>query len=185
VTAPGSGAARRWLTAYLLARALAATVLGILLLVRPDDTVHTLARITGTLLAVIGVVDLAASLLRAALAPVRFIVLARGVVTLGAGILLLVVTDATVSVIAIVLGMQLVVGGGVSMVVSYRLRERVGGWPAIAVRGLVGAGIGVVALVWTDRSVATLAVLFGVQWLLSGMVSTAVAVRLAMRPTPV
>ena len=182
VTAPGTSATRRWLAVYLLARALAATVLGMLLLMRPDDTVHTLARVTGILLAVIGAVDLAASLVRVALAPVRLIVLARGVMTLGAGLLLLVLTDATVTVIAIVLGMQLVVGGGVSVVLSYRLRGRVDGWPAIAARGLVGVGIGVVALVWSDRSVATLAVLFGVQWLLSGVVSTAVAVRLAMQP---
>ena len=176
---PASRSEQWWLTLYLLARALAATVLGILLLVRPDDTVRTLARLGGILLLVIGGVDLAASLVRAAFAPVRMLIFARGVLTLGAGGILLALTDATVTVIAIVLGMQLVVGGGVSMLLSVRLRAQVVDWRAIAVRGLIGAVVGIVALAWPDRSVATLSVLFGVQWLLSGVVSTGVAVRVA------
>ena len=170
---------RWWLTLYLLARALAATVLGILLLIRPDDTVRTLARVSGILLLVIGAIDLAASLVRIALAPIRILVLARGALTVGAGIVLLALTDATVTVIAIVLGMQLVVGGGVSLLLSVRLRSRVAGWRVLAVRGLVTVGIGLVVLVLPDKAVATLAVLFGVQWILSGISSTTVAMRLA------
>jgi uncharacterized membrane protein HdeD (DUF308 family) len=181
VTGDEPRVSRWWLTVYLLARALAATVLGILLLVRPDDTVVTLARITGILLLVIGGVDLTASLVRAAMAPIRVAVLLRGALTVGVGVVLLALTDATVTVVAIVLGMQLVVGGGVSMVLAYRLRSRVADWRAIALRGLLTLAVGTLALVWPSKSVATLAVLFGVQWILSGIVSTAVAVRMATR----
>ena len=182
VTANRSAATQRWLILYLLGRALAATVLGILLLVRPDDTVRTLAQISGILLLILGTIDMAASMVQVALSAVRLLVLSRGVLTFGAAVLLLALTDTTVTVIAIILGMQLVVSGGVSLLLSIRLRPRVAGWVAIALRGLVTLAIGVVALAWPERSVATLAVLFGVEWILSGLVSTTAAVRAASHP---
>ena len=82
-----------------------------------------------------------------AVSSLRLLLLLRGAVTVGIGAILLALTDVTVTVIAILIGMQLVVGGGVSILVSVRLRGRVRAWRAVAVRGLITLAIGVVALV--------------------------------------
>lgn len=182
VTEHNSGPMRRWLAIYLGLRAVVITVLGILLLIRPDDTVRTLARVAGAVLLVLGTIDIGASLTRGALSSIRGLIVFRGALTVGVGGLLLAITDATVTVLALLLGMQLVVGGGVSLLVSVRLRRRVAAWQWVAVRGVLTLGVGVAALFWPGLTVASLAILVGVQWILGGIVSTAVAVAVAARP---
>jgi uncharacterized membrane protein HdeD (DUF308 family) len=174
-------AERRWLALYLLLRAVAITVLGILLLLRPNDTLRSLARIAGSLLVLIGSIDLVVPVARGAISSVRGLIVLRGALTVGVGAMLLGLTDATISVIVTLLGMQLVVGGGVSLLLAMRLKGRVAS-AGLVVRGTLALGTGIAALVWPAPTVATVVMLYGLQWILSGLVSSVVAVDLAARP---
>jgi uncharacterized membrane protein HdeD (DUF308 family) len=158
------------------------TGLGVLLLIMPHDTVRAMARLGGVALLVLGAVDLVAPVVRGALASIRSIIVIRGILTVSVGVALLATTDATVKVLAILLGMQLVVGGGVSLLVAVRLRRRFSGWQGVAARGLIQLAVGFVVLLVPGLSVEALAVLFGVQWVVGGVVSTAAAVAVASRP---
>lgn len=173
---------RRWLTGYLLVRAVVFTVLGLLLVIRPGETVRTLARFTGGVLVVLGAIDLVAAAVRGPGRSVRELVALRGLVTVGLGTVALLLTDATITVLAIVIGMQLVVGGGVSLLLGVWSRAETRAWRGMALRGALAAAVGVGAIFWPDKSVTALGIVLGVQWLLSGVVSTAVAVAIASRP---
>lgn len=173
---------RRWLAGYLLVRAVVFTVLGLLLVIRPGETVRALARVTGGVLVLLGMIDLVAAATPGPGRAVRELVALRGVVTAGLGVVALLLTDATITVLAIVIGMQLVVGGGVSLLLGVWTRGEGRAWRGIAVRGAVAAAVGVGAIFWPDKSVVALGVVLGIQWLLSGIVSTTVAVTLASRP---
>lgn len=173
---------RRWLIAYLLVRAVVVTVIGLLLLLRPGDTVRTLAQALGWVLLVLGSVDVIAAATGGAPATVRWLVLGRGAVTIGIGAAVALLTDATITVVAILAGMQLVVGGGVSVLLGTIVREegRPVVWGVLA-RGVVTALVGAALIAWPEKSVVAVAVVLGIQWLVSGFVSTAVAVALGTR----
>jgi uncharacterized membrane protein HdeD (DUF308 family) len=174
---------RTWLVGYLLVRAVVVTVIGLLLVLRPTDTAHAVARIAGGLLLAIGVIDLVAPILRGSTRRLRFPLVIRGLVAIAIAFAVLLMTDATITVVSIILGIQLVVGGGVSLMVSVRLRDRVKGWVGFAIRGAVSVAAGAVAIGWPGITVTALAAVLGVQWLLSGVLSTVIAVRVAGSPT--
>jgi len=173
---------RAWLVGYLLVRAVVVTAIGLLLVLRPTDTAHTIARLGGGLLLAIGVIDLVAPILRGSTRRLRLPLVARGLVAVGLGFAVLLLTDATITVVSILIGMQLVVGGGVGLMVSVRLRHRVQGWSGFAIRGAVSVVAGAIAIGWPGITVAALAALLGIDWLLSGALSTFTAVRVAGSP---
>lgn len=166
---------------YFLVRALVFTVLGLLMLFQPGQTVRTLARLTGWVLIVLGGVDVIAASVGRSTRSIRLLVLARGLVTAGLGVVLVFLTDATITVVAIVAGMQLAVGGGVSILLGVWSRESLVAWRGVVSRGVATVGIGAALIVWPDKTVAVVAIALGVQWMLSGFVSTGVAVALGVR----
>jgi uncharacterized membrane protein HdeD (DUF308 family) len=173
---------RAWLVGYLLVRAIVVTAIGLLLVLRPTDTAHAIARIGGGLLLAIGVIDLVAPILKGSTGRLRLPLVARGLVTVALGFAVLLLTDATITVVSILIGTQLVVGGGVGLMVSVRLRHRVRGWPGFAIRGVVSVVAGAIAIGWPGITVTTLAALLGADWLLGGALATFTAVRVAGSP---
>ena len=87
----------------------------------------------------------------------------------------------TITVVAILVGMQLAVGGGVSILLGVWTRDDVRAWRGIVFRGVITALAGAVVIAWPQKSVAAVAVILGVQWILSGFLSTAVAVVVGSR----
>ena len=153
---------RLWLLGFLLARAVVVTAVGILLLLRPSDTIHTMARLLGVILMVFGAIDLVLGLVPGADRRSRRLVLLRGLLTAAIGAVVFFLTEVTVTAVAILVGMQLVVSGGVSVLLSLQVRRRVGAWIGVTVRGLISIVTGALALVWPRATVAVLAVLFAV-----------------------
>lgn len=172
---------RVWLIGYLLVRAVAVTVLGLLLLLRPSDTVHTLARFVGAMLIALAVVDLVAAISPGPDRSTRRLILLRALVTVAIGTVMVLLTEVTVAAVAVLVGMQMVVSGGVSMLVSFQLRHRVGAWVGVTLRGALALTAGILALVWPRVTIVVVAVILGVNWLIGGLVSATTAVAVASR----
>lgn len=172
---------RRWLIGYFLVRAVVFTVLGLLMLLQPGDTVRTLARLIGWVLLVLASVDVVAASFGGAGRAIRLLVLARGLLTAVLGVVLVLLTDATITVVAIVAGMQLAVGGGVSILLGVWSREELVAWGGVVLRGVITVLIGAALIAWPEKTVVVVAVMLGAQWMLSGFVSTAVAVAIGTR----
>lgn len=170
---------RLWLTGYLLVRAVVITVLGLLMLLRPTDTVLNVVRFIGVVLLVLTVLDLAAAAFPGPDRRTRRLLLARGLITGLIGALLVLLTDVTVTAVAILVGMQMVVSGGVSLLVAVQLRRTIAAWVGLGARGAMALTAGVLALVWPRVTIVVIAVILGIHWLIGGLVSTATAVAVA------
>jgi uncharacterized membrane protein HdeD (DUF308 family) len=170
-----------WLIGYLLVRAVLVTVVGILLLIRPTDTALAFARFVGWFLLFLAFIDLLAAVMPGPNRSTRRLVLLRAILTGAVGTLMVVLTDVTVTAIAILVGMQMVVSGGVNVLVSVQLRSRVDAWVGVALRGALALAAGILALVWPRVTIIVLAVILGVQWLIGGLVSATTAVAVASR----
>lgn len=172
---------RIWLVAYLLVRSLAVTVLGILLLMRPHDTVLAVARFVGWVLLVLAVIDLVAAAWPTPDGRTRALIFGRAVLTGLIGAVMVLLTNVTVTAVAVLVGMQMVVSGGVNVLVSVQLRRRIDAWFGVTVRGALALAAGILALVWPRVTIVVIAVILGVQWLIGGLVSAATAVAVASR----
>jgi uncharacterized membrane protein HdeD (DUF308 family) len=167
---------KRWLVLYLVIRAVIVTALGLLLVIRPDETLRTLARVVGAFMLVLGLLDLLGVPGRGLRSPVGRLLLIRAAITAVIGATLLFLTDATFTVVAILIGIQLVASGGASALVGYWSRSELKGWQGMVARGFFAVMIGALAIGWPDLTVTGLAVIAGIQWIVSGAVLTSVAV---------
>ncbi|MEX2322668.1 MAG: DUF308 domain-containing protein [Acidimicrobiia bacterium] len=166
---------RMWLIAYLLLRAVVITTLGILLLIRPHETVHRVAAFVGWVLIVLAVIDV----LAAAYGPdrvTRRLLWVRAAFTAIVGLVLALLTTVSVTAVAVLIAMYLVVTGGVSVILGIHLRSEIKAWIGMAVRGGLALVAGILALVWPRLTIVVVAVILGVHWLVGGLVSLSTAV---------
>jgi uncharacterized membrane protein HdeD (DUF308 family) len=164
-----------WLIAYLLLRAVVITTIGILLLIRPHETVHRVAAFVGWVLLVLAFIDV----LAAAYGPdsaTRRLLWVRAAFTAIVGLVLALLTTVSVTAVAVLIAMYLVVTGGVSVVLGLHLRSEVKAWIGMAVRGGVALAAGISALVWPRLTIVVIAVILGVHWVIGGLVSVSTAV---------
>ena len=99
------------------------------------------------------------------------LVLAYGLVTLGLGVALLVWPDATVKVFAILLAIQLIIGGIFRLVTAVGMSRRDGGMRAlVGLSGGVALVVGLLVLREPLQSVLVLGMILGVWWLVSGVI---------------
>jgi uncharacterized membrane protein HdeD (DUF308 family) len=95
--------------------------------------------------------------------------LALGVVTAAAGLIAIVWPDRTVLVVAVIFGIQLLVGGVLRLLEALLGHGSSGARAADAVIGVLFVGVGVLALRDLLHTVAALALLLGLMWLLGGL----------------
>ncbi|WP_042378270.1 HdeD family acid-resistance protein [Streptacidiphilus melanogenes] len=108
--------------------------------------------------------------------------LVSGVVTLVAGVILLAWPHATVRVVAIVIGIQLLVYGAIRFVRAFGQRDPTDSSRALQVLvALLAVLAGVLVLRHQLETVGALTILVGVYWLIAGIVTVYVAVD---RPIP-
>ena len=176
MTQPEPARVRTWLIGYLVLRGAVVALLGALLLLRPHDTVDTLATLAGMILLAFGAIDVLAAMPDAAAAGGRALLVGRGLVTLAVGFVAVLLTDVAVTTLAILLGMHLVLTGGVALLVGIALRTRVRHWWLTATRSAVFVVAGLVTVLWPSITVSALALVYGLQWLLGGALSVATAV---------
>ncbi|HST66704.1 MAG TPA: HdeD family acid-resistance protein [Mycobacteriales bacterium] len=96
---------------------------------------------------------------------------ALGLLTLLAGVAVLVWPRATVGVVAIVAGLQLIINGVIRIVQSFAVRDAGGGERfLLALTGILSVLIGALCLRHLLQSVAAVVVLVGIFWLIAGII---------------
>ena len=137
---------------------------GVVVLLKPGDSLATLAVISGIFLLVDGILELAASLLHGT--HNRGMVAVLGAITAIAGVLLIRHPIQGVAVIALLIGIWLITVGVIRIVASFELPE-FRAWSLVV--GLVELIAGIVIVSDPNIGFATLAVLVGIAFILNGV----------------
>ncbi|WP_261568302.1 HdeD family acid-resistance protein [Frankia gtarii] len=168
----------------LLVVGLAVTVLGLLLILNPFATAGTLAVLAGVALVLSGIGETIAAARAENSAGTAFF----GILLVLGGIVVLLWPGVTLRVLALLVGAILIVTGVVRALVTRALQSREspsretdarGAVPSYALAA-VSVVLGVLALAWPDATIVALAVIFGIQLIVSGV--TEIALGLALRP---
>ncbi|HSP38144.1 MAG TPA: DUF308 domain-containing protein [Frankiaceae bacterium] len=149
-------------------------VLGLVVMANPFATARTLAILVAIGLLVHGLLDG----LRARRAPRPAAAFAAaGLLVLG-GIVALVWPGITLWILAVVVGMSIVLSGAVKATAAVADRHEFSGWPLLLISGILSLVIGVVAVAWPKATIVVLAVLFGLQLAVVGLVEIAAGLEL-------
>ncbi|WP_026310705.1 HdeD family acid-resistance protein [Parafrankia elaeagni] len=164
----------------LVVLGIAATVLGLLLIINPFSTAGALAVLAGVALLVSGIGEIVS----AARADQGTTTVLYGVLTAAAGVVILVWPNVTLHAIALIVGAALIIAGVIRALLILSSRSRRAGGASGPARGLLIAGLavvlGILAVAWPSATVVVLAVLFGIQLIVTGV--TEVILGLALRP---
>lgn len=147
----------------LLLVGLLSVVAGVVILLKPGDSLPTLAVIAGIFLLVDGILELVSSFMRGT--SNRGLVALFGVLTAVVGVLLIRHPIGGVAAIALLIGIWLIAAGVIRFVTAFDEYEH-RGWHAFAGALELIAGIAIVAN--PSIGFATLAVLVGIAFILNG-----------------
>jgi uncharacterized membrane protein HdeD (DUF308 family) len=147
---------------FLLIGALSVAV-GIVVLFKPDDSLATLAVISGIFLLLDGILELSTSLVEGT--QNRGMVAVLGVITAIVGVLLIRHPIQGVAAIALLIGIWLITVGIIRIVASFELAGHRGRILVVGVVDLI-AGIAIVSV--PDLGFATLALLVGIAFIFNG-----------------
>ncbi len=182
VTAPGTPpdvthVLRRFAWLPLLA-GVWAVIAGILTVVWPGGTVLAIAVILGVYLVIEGPTQIAHGIALRGHTREWWLLLLRGVADLVLGVITLVWPGITVTVLALIFGIELLLVGGFEIGAAFHARASRGqrGW--YLGQGVVAMLIGIVTLVWPHVTVLALALLFGFFLIYLGVILVGGAMRL-------
>jgi uncharacterized membrane protein HdeD (DUF308 family) len=150
-----------WLLALVGVLSIAA---GITILIKPGDSLATLAVIAGIFLLVDGILELAASLLNGT--PSRGSLALLGVLTAIVGVLLIRHPIGGIAAVALLIGIWLIAVGVLRVIAAFDVDED-RGWNIFA--GAVELLAGIVIVSDPNIGFATLALLVGIAFILNGM----------------
>lgn len=171
---------RSW---WILAlRGLVALLCGVLALVLPGVTMLTLVVLFAAYALVAGGASVAGALRNRRRAKDWWLLLALGMVSLGAGVLALMQPAAALLALVIVMGANALVTGVLDLALAIRMRRQLRGaeW-VLALGGIAALLFGAVVLVLPDAGVFALMGLFGMYAIVSGLLYLALALRVFMR----
>jgi uncharacterized membrane protein HdeD (DUF308 family) len=163
----------------LLVLGTAVTVLGLLLITNPFATAGALAVLAGVALMLSGISETIAAARAENTAATAFF----GILLVLGGVVVLLWPGVTLRVVALVVGAILIITGVVRAVLVRASRPpqaEAGGAVAGYALAALSVVLGVLALVWPGASIVVLAVIFGIQLIVSGVAEIALA--LALRP---
>ena len=83
--------------------------------------------------------------------------------------------QATLWVLALVIGLSLVLHGIARIALAFLARSEIAGWGWLALAGAVNLAIGIMALVWPQATIAVLSLILGAQIILFGLCLVVVA----------
>lgn len=150
-----------WLV--LLAGLLSIAV-GVALLLKPGDSLETLAVIAGIFVLLDGIIELAASLMHGTQS--RGMVALIGVLSAIVGVLLIRHPISGITAIALLIGIWLIAAGVVRIVAAFEVDGH-RGWNIFA--GLVGVAAGTVIIIDPSIGYTTLALLAGIAFIAHGI----------------
>ncbi|WP_462188268.1 MULTISPECIES: HdeD family acid-resistance protein [unclassified Frankia] len=163
----------------LLLLGAAVTVLGLLLITNPFATAGTLAVLAGVALVLSGISETIAAVRSENTAGTALF----GIMLAVGGVIVLLWPGATLRVVALLVGAILIITGVVRALVTWASRSSHGTGRGIAgplILAALSIVLGVLALTWPGATIMALAVIFGIQLIVTGV--TEIALGLALRP---
>jgi uncharacterized membrane protein HdeD (DUF308 family) len=152
--------------------------LGVVVTVRPRDTVYAFAILLGIWLFVAGAFRIVAAIAdHEDASGTRWLMAFLGLVSVIVGILFLRRTDETVTTLAFLIGLFWVIGGIIEFFTAYSDH----GSPARVWRiamGVLAFAAGLVTLVWPNLTVTALAVIMGIWLIIYGLLEIALSFQL-------
>jgi uncharacterized membrane protein HdeD (DUF308 family) len=105
-------------------------------------------------------------------------VMLRGLAAILFGILTFAAPGTTLLAITILFGVYAIVDGALDMAFAWRRAHEGRRWGWLVFEGLIGIGVGIVALAWTEITAMALLMLIAVWALVTGVAEIAAAIRL-------
>ena len=167
-----------WIPTVVLGTA--TVILGLVLISNPFASARTLA----VLVAIGIIVHGALEALRSRRSPNPAAALGAGALLVVGGIIALVWPEITLWILAVIVGMSILLAGAVKVTAALADRRGFPGWPWLLAAGVLSVVIGVVAVAWPKATVVVLAVLFGLQITLVGVLEIGAGLELRRRARP-
>jgi uncharacterized membrane protein HdeD (DUF308 family) len=171
---------RSW--GFVLALGIACVIAGLLTLVWPGVTVFALVFVLGVFLLFAGVSEIGWALAERHTEGWQ-IILARGIIDLITGIIVLAWPEVTVLALALILAAWLFVYAAMTLWYAYRHRDRRPHSGHFAVKGVVALVAGLITVVWPGITALVIALVIGIALIIYGGVLTALALNLRRQPT--
>jgi uncharacterized membrane protein HdeD (DUF308 family) len=162
---------------WVLFFGIATLILGILVVIKPKDTIYAFAILLGIWLFVAGLFRIVVAIAdHEDTSGTRWLMAILGLLSVIVGILFLRHTEETVTTLAFLIGLFWVVGGLIEFFTAYSEH----GTPARGFRvvmGVLAFAAGIVTLVWPHLTLNVLAVIMGIWLILYGVLEVALSLQ--------
>ena len=155
----------------------ATAILGIVVLANPFATARTLAILVAVGIIVHGLIEV----LRFRQSPRPTATLAAGALLVIGGLVALFWPGITLWVLAVVVGFTIVLAGATKLTAAIADRHEFPAWRWLLASGVLSLLLGIVAVAWPKATVVVLAVIFGLQITLVGLLEIAAGLELRRR----
>ena len=156
-----------WLT--FLINGIIALVIGLLLLFVPGDTILTITRYFAILLMIAGVVLLSVAIKNLRADQPYILLIAEAVAAMFIGLLLLLYTRQSLEMFVILIGIWALIIGIVQMVLSVKLKERIGNYSLLMINGFMTTALGILLFFNPFASLVILGYIVGILALAVGV----------------
>jgi uncharacterized membrane protein HdeD (DUF308 family) len=168
---------------FVLAFGIACVVAGLLTLVWPGVTVLALVIVLGVFLLFAGVSEIGWALAERHTEGWK-IILARGIIDLITGLIVLVWPDITVLALALILAAWLFVYAAVTLWYAYRHRDQRPRTGHFVIKGAIALVAGLITVVWPGITVLAVAIVIGIALIMYGAILIALGLNLRRQPAP-
>jgi len=149
----------------------AAVVVGVVLLFHPYAAAHTLALLIGLALVIGGGLEIAVGWE----SPRRWLAILPGLVLVAGGVIAAFWPQATLWVLALVIGVSLLLQGIGRIALAFQARDELPRWGWLVLAGAFNVLIGILALVWPQATILVLSLILGAQIIVFGICLVVVA----------
>jgi uncharacterized membrane protein HdeD (DUF308 family) len=143
---------------------------GVLVLAWPGKTIETVAIVVGIFLAVGGMAQIIDALVTHKAGTYWGLLVVRGVLDLAVGLVAVFWPAITVWALVLLIGIELILAGVVSMIAGLTVPAESGLRPHLLSRGVVSILVGIVVIAWPGATVLVVAVLLGIYLVAFGLV---------------
>jgi uncharacterized membrane protein HdeD (DUF308 family) len=173
---------RSW--GWVLAFGIAAVIAGALTIIWPGRTVLVLVVVLGVFLLFAGAAEIGWSIAERHTEGWK-VILARGIIDLITGIVVLAWPDVTVLVLALILAAWLFVYAAMSLWYAYRHRGEQPRTGHFVLKGVAALVVAVITVVWPSITVLVIALVIGIELIFFGAILIWFALQLRRQPSTV
>ncbi|HUO47541.1 MAG TPA: DUF308 domain-containing protein [Acidimicrobiales bacterium] len=167
---------RSW--GWVLAFGIATLILGVLVTIHPKNSTYFVARVLAIWLLLAGAWRIIKAIAdREDSGGTRWLMATLGLISILFGLLIFHHAWETVAVVGFIVGIFWVIAGVGDFYAAYVHREG-GGRALLIVAGILGVGVGILALVYPGLSLTIIAFLFGLWLVLYGIIEIGVSIQL-------